>query len=67
METIITGLLQRVPDFAGLAIAVFILYQQNNRLLDALLLRVQALETKVDTLQEELSEQSFNAWSAMDN
>jgi hypothetical protein len=67
METIITGLLQRVPDFAGLAIAVFILYQQNNRLLDALLMRVQALEEKVDTLQNELSEQSISVWTALDN
>jgi len=67
MEAIISGLLSRLPDFAGLAIAVFILYQQNNRLLDALLQRVQTLETKVDTLQKELSEQAFDSWTALDN
>jgi len=50
METIISGLLSRLPDFAGLAIAVFILYQQNNRLLDALLKRVEALEAEVKSL-----------------
>jgi uncharacterized protein Yka (UPF0111/DUF47 family) len=61
METIISGLLSRLPDFAGLAIAVFILYQQNNRLLDALLQRVERLETKVDTLQREYSEQVFDS------
>jgi len=52
MENIIADLLAKLPDFIGLAVAVVILYRQNNKLLDAVLRRVEALEKKLDDMPE---------------
>lgn len=48
--------LEQLPTFVGLILLAYILYRQNNRLLDQLFGKIDALERKVDSLQQTVSE-----------
>jgi len=58
MDEFIKSLLERLPDFGGLLLLAYILYQQNNRLMDTILQEIDALKDDVEELRINIHAQS---------
>lgn len=50
MEDILKYVVTNVPNFAGFAILAYVLWRMNEKLLDAVLTRLDKLEEKVEAL-----------------
>lgn len=60
MDEIWKVIVTSAPNLIGLVVLAYVLYRQNDRLLTALLVRVETLEAKLETLQANLSGQSLD-------
>ena len=67
MEEIFKYIAAQMPNLVGLAVLAFVLWRQNEKLLDVTLLRLKEVEKRLEELSLIVDEQHFEARVNRDN